>query len=140
MNNFWSNDYIEYKINGDKNKILSVEEYLDKISLYLKGIINLKKSDTWKTQLTIRNNFISSLDNDEEGVMHSKNHNIEVMIIDEADEDSGWNDRGGSYIDSSDRIKNKKETINLINKKGHKCFQYAATDVLNYESTKNHKN
>ena len=33
----------------DKNGILSVEEYLDKIRPYLKGIIhNLKKSDTWK--------------------------------------------------------------------------------------------
>ena len=31
----------------DKNKILTVEEYLNKIRPYLKGIINnLKKSDT----------------------------------------------------------------------------------------------
>ena len=38
----------------DKNKILTVEEYLNKIRPYLKGIINnLKKSDTWKIQLTI---------------------------------------------------------------------------------------
>ena len=37
----------------DKNKILTVEEYLNKIRPYLKGIINnLKKSDTWKIQLT----------------------------------------------------------------------------------------
>ena len=31
VNNFWSNNYIEYKSNGDKNKILSVEVYLNKI-------------------------------------------------------------------------------------------------------------
>ena len=38
----------------DKNKILTVGEYLNKIRPYLKGIINnLKKSDTWKIQLTI---------------------------------------------------------------------------------------
>ena len=30
-NNFWSNGYIEYKSNGDKNKILSVAEYHSKI-------------------------------------------------------------------------------------------------------------
>ena len=30
--------------------------------------------------------------------------------------------RGGSYIDSSDWIKNKKVTINPINKKDNKCF------------------
>ena len=28
--NFWSNSYIEYKSNGDRNKTLSVEEYLNK--------------------------------------------------------------------------------------------------------------
>ena len=36
VSNFSSNDYIEYKSNGDKNKTLSVEEYLNKISPYLK--------------------------------------------------------------------------------------------------------
>ena len=34
----------------------------------------------------ITNNFLSSLDNDEEQVMHSKSDNTEVMINDEADE------------------------------------------------------
>ena len=41
--------------------------------------------------------------------------------------------RGGLYIDSPDWIKNKKATINPINKKDNKCFQYAATVVLNHE-------
>ena len=82
-----SNNYIECESNSAKNKTLSVEEYLNKIRPYSKDIIyNLKRSDTWKTQLTIANSFISSLDNDEEGVMHSKSDNMEVMIKDEADE------------------------------------------------------
>ena len=41
---------------------------------------------------------------------------------------------GGSYIDSPDWIKNKKETINPIknpNNKSH--FQYSVTVVVNYE-------
>ena len=96
------------------------------------------------TQLIIDNNFISSLDNNEERVMHSESTNIEIMINDEADEvikelfDSLKNryqnnlesmkgsefvldyvlllyckchkinpNRGGSYTDSPDRIKNK---------------------------------
>ena len=47
LNNFWSNNYIEYKSNGNKNRIISVKEYLDKIRPYLKDIINdLKKPDT----------------------------------------------------------------------------------------------
>ena len=67
VNNFWNNNYIEYESNGDRNKILSIEEYVNKIRPYLKDVINdLKKSNTWKTQLTIANNFISSIDNDEE--------------------------------------------------------------------------
>ena len=87
VNNFWSNNYIEYENNDNRNKTLSVEEYLNKIRPYLKDIINnLKKSDTWKIQLTIAYNFISSTDNDEECVMHSKSNNIEIMINDKADE------------------------------------------------------
>ena len=65
VRNFWSNNYIEYESSGNRNKALSVEEYLNKISPYLKDIItNLKKSDTRKIQLTKANNFISSIDND----------------------------------------------------------------------------
>ena len=73
VNNFWSTNYIECESNGDRYKILSLEEYLNKIRPYLKDIINsLKKSDTCKIQLTIANNFISSINNDEEHVTHSK--------------------------------------------------------------------
>ena len=43
--------------------------------------------------------------------------------------------RGESYIDSPDWIKNKKVTINPINKKD-KCFQYAVTVALNHEVLK----
>ena len=43
---------------------------------------------------------------------------------------------GGSYIDSPDCVKNKKATINTINKKDNKCFQYAVTVALNYEEIK----
>ena len=57
--------------------MLLIGEYLNKIRAYLKNIINdLKKSDTWKIQLTIAINFMSSKDNDEELVMHSKSDNI----------------------------------------------------------------
>ena len=45
-------------------------------------------------------------------------------------------DHAGSYIDSPDWIKNKKATINPINEKYKKCFQYDVIVVLNYEQTK----
>ena len=41
--------------------------------------------------------------------------------------------RGGSYIDSPNLIKNKKATINPINKKDNKCFQYVVTVALYHE-------
>ena len=51
------------------------------MKLSIKNIINyLKKSNTWKIQLTIAINCISSKDTDEERVMHSKGDNMEFMI------------------------------------------------------------
>ena len=65
----------------------SVEEYLNQIRPYFKDIINnFKKSDMWKIQITIVINFISSMDNGEKHVMHSKSDGIEIMMNDEADE------------------------------------------------------
>ena len=70
VGNFWSNNYIEYESNRDRNKTLSLQEYLIETRTYLKYIIiDLKKSDTWNVQLTVAINFISSEDNDEESVM-----------------------------------------------------------------------
>ena len=63
-------------------KNLSVKEYPNEIKSYLKDIIiNLQKSGTWKVQLTNAVNFISSKDNDEEQLMHSRSDNIEVDLL-----------------------------------------------------------
>ena len=45
--------------------------------------------------------------------------------------------RGGSYIDSPEWLKNKKATRNPKNNDDN-CFQYATTAVLNYKQIKNH--
>ena len=37
-------------------------------------------------QLTILNNFVSSIDHDRECIMYSKSHNIDIMMNDKADE------------------------------------------------------
>ena len=42
--NFWRNNYIEYDSNDDRNKILSIKEYLGVIKQYLKDIINISKN------------------------------------------------------------------------------------------------
>ena len=54
---------------------------------HLKDIINdLGKSDTWKIQLTIAINCISSNDNDEQQLKHWNCDNTEFVIYDNADE------------------------------------------------------
>ena len=64
-------------------KHYQLKKYLYKIRPFLKDIINdLKTPDIWKIQLTIAINFISSKNNDEEHVIHSKNDNIKIMIND----------------------------------------------------------
>ena len=48
INNFWNNNYIEYKTKGDR-KTLSVKKYLHKIRPYLKDIMNnLQQYGIWK--------------------------------------------------------------------------------------------
>ena len=45
----------------------------------------LKKTDTWKIQLTIAIDFISCKDIYEECVLHSRNVNMESIIYDNSD-------------------------------------------------------
>ena len=54
VSNFWSNNYIEYKSNDDRNETLPVEGYLNKIRPYLKDIINNPKK-IWLMENSINN-------------------------------------------------------------------------------------
>ena len=66
---------------------MPTEEYHNRIRTYSKDIMNdLRKSDTWKIQLTTAINLISSKDNDEERKMPSKSNDINIIINDKADE------------------------------------------------------
>ena len=78
VNNFWNNNYIEYKSNGDKN--IKIETYHQ--TNILTELIDLRNSDTWKIQLTTSFDFTSSRDVDEECVMLSNNSNIEFTLYD----------------------------------------------------------
>ena len=63
VSNVWNNNWIEYESNGDKNRKLSLGEYLHKIKPYLRNkVINLQSSDAWKIQSTIAINLTSSKD------------------------------------------------------------------------------
>ena len=76
---FWNNNYIEYEGNGDKNRNLSLDEYLKKVEPYFRNIItDLQNSDTQAIQLTITINSISAKDAKQERVMHSRSDNIKI--------------------------------------------------------------
>ena len=77
---------MEYESNGDKDKTLFTNDYLDMIRQYLSDIINDHKTqDEWKIQLTIAINFISSKDSNKNRTMHTKSGNIKIMIGNETD-------------------------------------------------------
>ena len=62
--------------NGDQNRTLSLDKYLNRTKPYLRNIIiDLQNSDAWKIQLTIAINFISSKDAEEERAMYSRRDN-----------------------------------------------------------------
>ena len=84
----FNNNYIQYESRGDKDKISTVNEYLDIIRPYLRGMINDHKTQSeWKIQLTVAINFISSKpDFDETCIMHARSDNIEILMGSETDE------------------------------------------------------
>ena len=87
VSNFWSNDYIEYEINGNRIENLSLEEYLNKAKPYLRDVIlDLQELETCIIQLKIENNFISSKYTEEERVMHSKSDNTKFTSYNHANE------------------------------------------------------
>ena len=62
--------------------MLSLNECLDKIKLYLRHIIiDLQNSNTSKIQLTITINFISWKHADEEHVMHMKWYDNQIILL-----------------------------------------------------------
>ena len=81
----WIKNFIEYESNGDRNKNLSVKKCFNKIKIYLRDImIDLQKSGTWKVQLTVAINLISSKDVDEDPVVFINNK--EFTIYDNAND------------------------------------------------------
>ena len=53
-----NNNYIQYKSNGDKDKILTITEYLNMIRPYLLVMINdYKNKGEWIIQISAENSF-----------------------------------------------------------------------------------
>ena len=82
----FNNNYEFYTIRGDKNKELSLKEYIDMITPYLYEIINKKKSANQKTQLDICINFSNLTDKEKNHTSYIKSKNIEILPGDDTNE------------------------------------------------------
>ena len=86
-NDAFNRNYIEHESSGDKDKTLTIKEYLTMIKPYLSDMINdYITQGEWKIQLSIANSFISSKDSDKTRITRSKSVNIEIMMGSETDE------------------------------------------------------
>ena len=84
-------NYKYYKSRGDKDKQLSMEQYLDMIKPYLSDLINENKaieisSNEWKIQLNMHINFVSSNDTGEMYAIYAWSDNEEIRLGKETDD------------------------------------------------------
>ena len=123
----FKNNYKYYESRGDKDKKLSVKQYLYKIMPYLSDLINDHKtnennSNEWKIQINMHVNFVSSNDTGEIRTIFVWSDNEEIRSGNETDDiikgllNSFWN----NY---------QKEEIVLRNGSG---FVFESVDLLSY--------
>ena len=84
-------NYKYYESRGDKDKKLSVKQYLYKIMPYLSDLINDHKtirnnSNEWKIQINMHVNFVSSNDNRENRTIFVWSDNEETTLGNETDD------------------------------------------------------
>ena len=74
-------NYKYYESRGDKEKRLSVKQYLNKITPYLYDLINDHRiaRRVWKIQISMRVNFISSKDTGETRTIYVWSDNVKIM-------------------------------------------------------------
>ena len=90
----------------------------------------------WKNRLTIAKNFISSIDNDEEHVMHSK-----IMINDEADEviKELFNSPKNRYQNNLESMKNNEFVFDYVQLFYYKCHKINANRGGSYRDSPENK-
>ena len=77
----FSDNFVEYQSNGNRDRSISIARYLNNIREHLKRLIeDKKKSGEWKIQLIMKINYISSRNFIESRDMYSKSDNFEIMM------------------------------------------------------------
>ena len=126
VSNFWSNNYIEYVSNCDRNKTLSAEEYLNKISVMHSKRINIEIMINGKADEVITTLFESSFNRYQIGLKTSMRGKVFIFDCVHLLHYKFHKDNfklGESYINYPDwKTKQNKKAINAINKIDNTCF------------------
>ena len=128
----FKNNYKYYESRGDKDKKLSVKQYLYKIIPYLSDTINYRKairneSKEWKIQINLRANFISSKDTRESRTFYVWSDNEEIRLGNETD------DIIKRLLNSFLNNYQKEEIVILIKASD---FVFESVDLLSYHRHK----
>ena len=91
IKSYFNESYKYYESRGDKDKKLSIEQYLDVIKPYLSDLINDHKaietsSNEWKIQINMHINFVSSNDTGEIRTVFVWSDNEEIRLGNETDD------------------------------------------------------
>ena len=81
----FDHNYERYHINGDKNKELSLNDYLNTIKENLVNLLTTKNVSEKKVQLVISTVFFNYL-NDESAIKYTYSDNIEIIPTDDSNE------------------------------------------------------
>ena len=74
-------NYVLYASTGDKDGLLYIFEYLEKIKPYLRDLTDFYNTKgKWKIQLSTQITFISYADANQVQLMHSKSDNVKTMF------------------------------------------------------------
>ena len=133
-----NSNYIEYESNGDKDKSLSVKEYLNIIRPYLSDITNdLKTQGEWKIELTIAIDFMSSKDCNKTRTMHTKINDIEIMIGNETDKVNKqlFDSLLQRYPEGLESMKRSEPVFESVDLLYYKCYQVSLNGGGSYEDS-----
>ena len=123
----FNENYKYHESRGDKNKKLSIEQYLDKIKPYLSDLINENKAlennlNEWKVQINMSVNFVSFNDTGEIRIIFVLSDNEEIRLGNETDDIV--NRLVSSFLNNY-----QKEEIILRNGSN---FVFESVDLLSY--------
>ena len=121
-------NFISLKPGSDETRVMYTRSFNEEI---------MKGSDTDEVIILLFESFFKKYEENLQEKIKGSDFEFDGVNFFYYDFNKTSINRGGSYIDSPQRLKNKKSTINTKNN-DDKCLQYAVTLSLNLNSIDNH--